>query len=326
MLEVLLDENFLGAFLLTLSMMGAGFLLRRTGTISSEGKRALTSLVWKLALPCLAFTTFMQDFSVGEMRAGGIVLAASFVLYAGWILLLRLCFARMGSTRATVGALMGTIGQLTLFTMPLLSSVGSTGALMDCGIMTLSFRVFLYFVAYPMIFRGQGTFRQSVRKVLLSPVMIFMFLGMGIWLLQGMLPAVNGVCVFRIDRTLPAVYRVFSTLSAMVSPLAMLLIGMNIGESHLTDTFRDISAWGVALVRVAVVPLCVFGITALLPAWFDADARMALTLGFSAPASVTIGVFCAESGVEEKFSSHIAVISSLLCALSVPLCYALASV
>ena len=319
-----MNPDFLGAFLLVITMIAAGYFLRRKNVVTADGKKAITAVIWKVALPCMAFVTFLQDFAYEDFLSGISVFIGSAVLYFAFMVLGRLLFRRFGKRRANVAAFMLSLGQLTLFTMPLLRSLGSDRAMLYCGIMTLVFRFMLYFVALTTI-AGEdgGSFRRSAKKAFWNPVMIAMLLGMFIFLCQGFLPQVNGVCVFRIDKTLPALYKVLSALSDMVSPLAMLLIGMNIGACNIKKTLQDGPAWLCGGMRTLLCPLLVLCVTRLLSFFFNPDAALAMTLGLAAPASVTISIFCSTYEYEEEFASHITVTSTLLCVITVPVIYAL---
>lgn len=74
-------EQFFSAFLLMFTCITAGYFLRRKKVVTDEGKHALTAIIWKLTLPCMAFTTFIRDFSVDDLRAGGTSLVSSLLFY-----------------------------------------------------------------------------------------------------------------------------------------------------------------------------------------------------------------------------------------------------
>ena len=317
MIEALTNEKYLYAFLMMAVGVGLGYFFRRRGIIGSDGKQTIKVVIWNFALPAMAFGAFMNDFSPSDMIAGGVVLVSSLLFYVVFILVGKALFHKQNKDKADIAAMMGAIGQLTLFTMPLIESLGLTRALFYCGLMTLSFRSVLYFIAYPTIV-GRNTGRKPWKKVFLTPVMAAMVLGFFVFLTQGFI-CVGGVPILRIDLTLPAVYAVIKTLSSLVMPLSMLLIGVILGESSLAETMKDKVSWAVALMRTVLCPLIVYLVTFSLPSAFDADARIALTLGFAAPSSATLCVFCVSAGKEEVSSSRMAAMSALLSLFFVPL-------
>ncbi len=316
MSQNILNPQFLSAFLLVFVCLFFGFFLRRRNLVGKEAKTVLKTVIWDLALPCMAFSAFMQDFFAEDFRAGGIVLLAAFGFYFLFILIGKLLFSRLGKDASDVASLLTAIGQLTLFTMPLVSALGLTRATFYCGMMTLAFRFVLYFVAYPMIASGKGGIGQ-LKKVLLTPVMLAMLLGLAVWLTQGLVQ-VNGTPVLRIDLTLPAVYAVVRTLSSVVCPLSMIMVGLILGESDLKSDLSDKTAWAASVLHAAVFPALIFVTVSLLSGIFDADARIALVLGFAAPSSATVCAFAVAEGKEEVLSSRIAALSVLLSLVFIP--------
>lgn len=221
-------------------------------------------------------------------------------------------FSPLGKDKATIAGLMCGIGQLTLFTMPLVRALGLETATLYCGMMTLTFRFILYLLAAPLIVCSGEKWGNRIKTMLLNPVMIAMFMGFLIWICQGFAPFI------RIDRTLPPVFSVMNTLADLVCPLSMLLVGMILGESEISSVWKDKAAWASAAIRTVICPICVFAIAKCLPVLFDHDAVLALTLGFAAPASVTLCAFCAVSGKEETLASRIVALATLICIITIP--------
>ena len=55
-MDILTDENFVGAIFTSLSFIFVGFILRRKNIINNNGKEFLTIIVLKIALPAMAFS------------------------------------------------------------------------------------------------------------------------------------------------------------------------------------------------------------------------------------------------------------------------------
>ena len=317
MKELIFSSSFFYPFLLMFVCLAFGYTLSRGGRVRQGGKEILQAVIWNLALPCLSFTAFMQDISLADIQRGAWVLTSSLLLYLGFIYLGKAVFRSVGQSKAAVASLMGAIGQVTLFTLPLLSAMERTDAVFFCGLITLPFRFVLYFLAYPMIL-SEKNFKVRIKKALLTPVMIAMILGLVCWLCQNAL-VVGNVRVLRLDESASAVYAVMKLLASTVCPLAMILVGLILGETKVSDAFRDPLAWGASLLRSVVCPLVVFGIVSIFPGIFDSEARLALVLGFAAPASVTICTFAMAAGKEERLASRITALSTVLSLFTIPI-------
>lgn len=138
--QILTQGGFLRAFFQTVILIAAGCALFRADILGPGDKHALTTVVWKLAVPCMAFDAFMSDFNTQEFLSELGVLALSFVLYGALYALGTLLFRRAAGQDAKVYGLFCAVGQLTLFSMPVLQSIyagtGST-VLISVSVMTI---------------------------------------------------------------------------------------------------------------------------------------------------------------------------------------------
>ena len=331
---MLADKAFLGAFASSLALIFAGFLLRRRGVVDAAGKNAVSAILLRLAIPCMAFNAFMTEFDPAQLKSNLLVLALDAVLYALLMGLTPLLRRRFGAD-AALCALFAALGQITLFSMPILQAIYADAprdVLLACNMMSLAFRAMLYLVGYGVA-AGQSpdskSLAQSLRRTCRNPVMLAMLAGLLLWLTQGLQPqvTVNGqaVALLRVDQTLPALYAVSRTTAACVTPLAMLLVGLSLGESDLAGAVRDADAWLLAVLRALAAPALMLGLLLAVRAvpgvHFNEGQIMALLVGTAAPTSATLTVFCIRFHRREVLASRVCFLSTLLCALTLPLCY-----
>lgn len=335
---MLADAAFLGAFVSSLALIAAGWLLRRRGAIDAAGKKAVSVLLLRLAVPCMAFDAFMTDFDAADLRGNLWVLALTVALYALVMGVVTPLGRRRFGEDAALVALFAALGQITLFSMPILKAIFADDphdVMLAANMMTLAFRAMLYVVGSTLaagIRLDRRHLGASLRKACLNPVMLAMLAGLVIWCTQSLQPLVNTTTgpapLLRIDRTLPAVYAVLQTTERCVTPLAMLLVGLSLGESSFGEAVHDGAAWALAAVRALGAPLAMLGLVLALEAVagvaFNQGQVMALLVGAAAPTSATLSVFCVQNHRQEVLCSRVCFLSTLLCALSLPLAYAAA--
>ena len=332
--QVFTDPGFLGAFFQTVIIILIGYIFSRKQIISEAGQKAITSFVWKIAIPCLAFHSFMSDFDTLGLARGFWVVVLTIAAYLVLIFGSRLFMRKLGKKRARILSYFVALGQVTLFALPLMESMynGNTAALLSVNLMAVPFRVTLYSAAF-LAAGGDAvsgeSFGSRAKKILLNPIMIAMFLGLIVWLTQNIMPKVTVYGVtgsfLRLDISLPVLYKVVKTLSSTVSPLAMFLIGYSLGKTSLTEAFHDKVAVTVSVVRSVAAPLVGFGLALLLQLTglvsLDEYTVTALVLGLGAPASASLGVFCIRYQNEELTASRICALTALCCLVTVPLSY-----
>jgi len=335
--KVLFDLNFLGAFLQTVIVILLGYFFRRYNLVDNSAKKTLQTIVWKIAVPCIAFNAFMQDFDKKLFISGLRVLYLTAFFYALLTILGRLVFAKQGKSFAWVSGLFIAVGQVTLFSMPILQSV-YTGrdeqVMLYISMVSIVFRIMVYIVAYLIISGEKFDIKKigySAKKIFVTPIMISMALGIVVYLIQNITPQVitesGSYSFLRIDKSLPALYVCVKSLSRLLNPLSMFLIGISIGESDFKSALKDLKAWCVAIGRNFIAPVVVLFICYLINKTgimhFDEYLLITIVIGFSAPVSVTISITCAQLHKHEDFASRVCLISTLISLISIPLNFVL---
>lgn len=324
---VFTDENFLKAFSQTIIIIFIGFLFMRKGIVDASAKKTLTALIWKLAVPCFAFNAFMQDFEWNSFKFSITEFILAIIFYVVLILIGKVMFLKKGKDFSSVAGLLLAIGQTTLFSMPILQSVyenKSKEVLLYISTISIVFRIFVYIIGVTIISGEKITkenFLPQLKKVFVTPVMIGMFLGIFVFLMQNKIPAL------RIDRNLPVLYSTVKVLSSLVSPLCMLLIGMSIGEAKISECIKDKNAWCLAVLRNIFAPVLISGLCFVLQKTgiihFTEASLIAIVVGFSAPISVTLSIACMQYAKEEVMASRACVISTILTLVTFPLSFVL---
>ncbi len=334
--SVLTNQGFLGAIIASIVFIVIGFLLRKFSIVNEHGRDILDAVVMKVAIPCMAFCAFMTDFDQGQLLTNLLVLAIDIAFYVLFLILGNLIFWRFGKKKRKIYAILMAIGQLTFFSMPILAaSYGAeSGVLIPASMMSIAFRLFTYLYSY-MTISDEGitkeNFGHTMKNVFLNPIMICMFLGLLIWVSQNYLwqVEVDGASYgfLRIDKTLPALYKVFQFGNNMATPLCMLTIGVTLGEAKFLDTIENGLAWIIAFLRTFIVPLCILGICLLLQLTdaihFNEIQLAALVIGNAAPVGAVVGVYCVNANKEAYIASDSILLSTILSLIGIPLFFVL---
>ncbi len=335
-ISVLTNQSFLGAIIASIAFIFIGFLLRRINLIKEGGRKVLNTVVMNVAIPCMAFCAFMNDFDVDKLSSNLIIFAIDIVFYILFLAIGRLIFIKFGKEKGRIYAILISIGQLTFFSMPLLAATygSESGILITTSLMSIAFRLFTYLYSY-VIITGEKITKDNVgetlRKVFVNPIMICMFLGLLIWLIQNVIwqVEIDGICYgfLRIDKTLPALYKIFQFGNNMATPLCMLTIGLTLGESNILEAIKNGLAWVIATIRVLIIPLVILGICILIQLTglihFDEIQLAAMVIGNAAPVGAIVAVYCVDSNKEAYIASDSIMLSTVLSFISIPILFIL---
>ncbi len=321
----------------------AGFYFIKKKKLPENTGGILTKFVMTVCLPCLAFCSFMSNFTVQGGVDALVNFVLGFVFYVGFIFLGKLLFAFVkDKSKREVLAVLFAFGSTTFFGYPLVVSLYGAVAGNNFNIMNVAYRVFLYSYAYLAI-SGAGkndekTSTKSLMKtVFLNPIVIATMAGLVLWLLQAIPataivrrdwlspdPAVSyaeaaKVALWRFDVTLPWIFQAAKTLGNLASTIILFAIGCTLGGTNIADAAKDRYAWIWTILKVVVAPSIVLLVLFLLellgksmgfPQLISADTVHSSVITWMVPpATVAVG-YCINFNREKEMASHISLIAT----------------
>ena len=330
-----------------------GFLFTKKKWLPDATGSVLTKFVMGVCLPCLAFCSFMKDFTISEGIGAITSFVLGFVFYVLFILLGKLIFIWVkDQNKRTVLAILFAFGSTTFFGYPLVDALyKGTAAGNYFNIMNVAYRVFLYSYAYIVIAgisfgrkkRGEEIVEDGkpaasigvasvLKKVFLNPILIATFAGLLLWVLQAIpgsgfittdpytgAALKTGVAFWRLDVTVPWVYKAADTLGGLSSTIILFAIGCTLGKGSVKSAATDKYAWIYTAIKVFLAPAVALGLL------FAAEA-IGKACGYNEfitielvnasvftwlvpPATVAVG-YCINFDREKEMASHISLIST----------------
>ena len=328
-IKAITNNDFLSAIFTTIALIILGFTLRKANLFNEHSKKTLTTILMKIALPCLAFTGFIIDFDTTILAQSGWIILFTVIAYLACLLIGHLIFHKYHTTRKSIYAILMTFGQITLFGLPLVKAIyGNTGVLVG-NIMSIPFRMFLYIYCFIVISETKlerGAIKDTLKNVFCNPIIIAMLISMILWIAQPILPKIVigdvNYSIFRIDKTVPWLYKSLSTIANLTMPLSMLLIGVTLGDIDIKSAFTSKTAWIMSIFRSIISPI-IIGIIVylflLIPnVNLSTEMVSAIIICFAAPVSAVVNTFCVTYNKEAITSSDTCFLSTLLLIVFVP--------
>lgn len=283
-------------------LMGIGWALCRGGKISRDGSRELANLLLYVILPSAILNAFCTEYTVEKSRrllcAFGLSLAA--LLLA--VLVSRLIFRRYPIDH--FGAAFSNAGFMGL---PLIQALlGSEAVIYSAPfIALLNFLQWTYGVS---VLTGQKG-GLTLRKTVTNPILLSLAAGLACFYLRITLPGVLSTTV--------------SSVAAMNSPAAMIILGVYLAQTDLRSLFTAPRLYANAAVRLLLIPGLTLAMFGLLPAslW---EARLALLIAASAPVGANVAVYAQLNRLDYTYASKSVCLSTLLSIGTLPLVIALA--
>lgn len=329
-LELLSNDNFIGAILSVIVFIIIGYLIEKKGIVSDSSKKTLTFLVLNIGLPCMVFKSFMTDFDIEVFKTDFVVLVLALIGYILLLVIGNLIFCKYDKEKRKEYAIMMTLGQVSLFSMPIIDAIYKNNeALIPINIVSIIFRIFLYgysFAVFSNVNNQKTSFLSNVKRIFINPIVIAMILGIIIWSTQNII-LINSTSILRVDITLPYVYKVITYASNITTPLSMILIGVSIGKFNIKDTLTSKRSYLISIFRALVSPLLMFLLIVITKEVFniqlDEYQVAGILFAFGAPVSAVVNTYAIRFQKEEFVCGSACFISTLLSIIIFPLIYIL---
>ena len=286
-------------------MMLVGFITARTGIVTPEFRKRLSTFTLHVASPCIILSSALESTIPASGMLTVLLVAALFfvVMIALGHLIARLLHS--SPSERGLDVLMLVFTNVGFMGMPVVDSIyGSDGvAMVAMFILMFNLTFFSYGVALIC-----GGMKLSLRA--LANPCIFAAIGALLFALSGLrLPAV-------IESTL-------TSLGCMNTPLAMLIIGASLCHSDIRAALTSPRLYKISLVRMLVMPLLILGLVMLLPI---SPMLAGVTVIMAAmPIAGNCAMLSDMYTPEDMTASQAVIVSTLMSAATLPVICALIS-
>ncbi|MDR2133256.1 MAG: AEC family transporter [Clostridiales Family XIII bacterium] len=304
------------------SIVFIGFIANKAGWLPSESSKYLSKIVINIAAPCAVIHSMSsQKFDEGTGLFVAVIIAVSF----GAFLLSWLCALPIVSLLRAPKEDRGVYWSFVIFPnngfmgFPVVTAVFGTQGLFYVILSNMSAIIMQYTLCITLIkrdaaARSHGDLRKesmaSRLKSLFDVPLDTALLGLFIFLLK--IPVHEGLM------------DMFSYVGAMMVPLSMIIIGIQLSQSNLREALINPRLIVISVLRLAIVPFLIF----ILLEFVDMDAlvRCVIALSFAMPCAVLPVVFAQEYGANAKLAAEGAFLSTLLSMASLPVACILLSI
>lgn len=224
-------------------MIIPGFILSKMNVIDEHQSKGISSVIINLTWPCLIVISLQQDFS-RELCINMGILACAMVAAIGIAFILAKGASRlmrMDTSKTYLMMFMLMFGNTGFMGIPVCNVLyGGEGtfyaALVDCVQ-----DIFIFTAGLIMIEKSTGR---------------HISLGIRHFLTPGFASIVIGLILFVCGITLPQVISVpMETISSATSPLAMLVVGYQLGKVNFREMIGDMRLYVLSFLRLIAIPL-----------------------------------------------------------------------
>lgn len=335
--KTLTTPSIISAITSTIFIILLGFYLRKKNIFTEAFGKNLAKVTLTVALPALAFNSFMAPIDGKTLSEGISVLIWGFLIILIFMFVGPFLYPKVQKSEREVMGILTTFGSTTFFGIPIVGAVLGPKGIMYSSIFNIGYRVFLYSYAYIKM-SGLKMEMKNVKKMLVNPIVIATFLGLFLWLVQPYAPTVNvptfvkgvvnpaagmhSVAFFRIDQTALWLWTPLNYLSQLASPLAWLSIGVTLGSISFKEATSNKLSWYYAANKVILVPLFTLVVAGILSSMgilsmsYVAIATMVIMM--ATPTATVASAYAISFNRNAVLASNASLVSTVLAVVAMP--------
>lgn len=296
---LLLKQNFIMFIYLMI-----GYFLYKKKLVSQQGCADIGKMLLYIIMPVAIFRSYIAEFS-WELFEG---LAVSFTA-AVLSLLLSICISRFAfSSNQAVERFGAAFSNAGFIGIPLVQmTLGSENVLyISSFVALLNILQWTYGV---LTMTGDRQYI-SFKKIRTNPIVISFF---------------AGIAIFCLPVTLPdTLQNVIGTISSMNGPLAMIVLGIYLGQIPLTELFTEKIVYKCVLVRLLLIPALTIILMMAFPAKY-LMIKLAILIVASAPVGSNVAIFAQLFNQNYSRSVKEVCFSTLACIITMPILVGIAN-
>jgi len=279
-----------------------GIICFKTSVITKDGNKELSKMVLSVVNPIVIFMAYyQQDYNSQLVKnlllSFGLSILSFAVLIAGAYILIPAKTANSEIERfSTIYSNCGFMG------IPLIQALcGSTGVFYLTAYLTVF--NFLIWTHGIILLSGERNFK-NILKVLYSPVILSIVLGIIMFFLQIKIPSVLSESL--------------GFIADLNTPLAMIVSGVTMADTNIIQLIKKKRIYYTSFLKLFLFPAILVIIFAIIPN-IDSVVRMTIIIAASAPSAAMCTLQCIRLGKDSLYASEIFAFTTVISIASLPL-------
>ncbi len=277
------------------------FLCYKVKILKDSTNQALSDVLLHFINPILIFVSYQTDFRQDMLAGLGVAFLMAVLSHVLFIFLAKLCIRKTEAHDYLVERCSLIYTNCGFFGIPLVNEIfGAEGVLYLTAYVTV-FNVLIW-THCVAVFQGK-TDLKSVLKVLSSPTIIAIIIGLPMLIMQLRLPQV--------------ILRPLEMIKEMNTPMAMIVAGISIGQADLKKILTKLRLYAVCALRMLIFPL--INLVLLKVLFGSGMVCEILMIAGACPSATMVTMFALNSNRDYRYSSEIFASTSLIAVVTIPL-------
>ncbi len=295
-----LASKVLFQVLVMLILITVGVIAYRVKLVSDEGKKQISNILMYVVMPAVILNAYCGEFDPTLVSGLLWSLALSVMIHLLGILISAVCFRSKADSRNALAQFCAIYSNCGFMAIPLIQSL-----LGDVGVFYASAHITVYNLlswTQGVILLTGKTSKKAVAKAFLSPTIIAAAVGLLIFF-------------FRIP-VLDLIRVPLQHISALNTPVAMIVVGISIAQTNLLSCLTDRKIYAVFSLRNLLIPAITLVILRFLP--LDDSILICALIEAACPTAAASVMFATKFGLDDGFASKVIAATTVLSVLTIP--------
>ena len=282
-------------------LIAVGFVAAKAKILTAEGTKCCTDIALIIVTPCVIIKSLIREYSAEIMKSLAKAFVLTLLVQVLMIFLSMLLLHSKDKEKERVlrfGSIFANCGFMSL---PLQQVIlGDDGTLYGSA----------YIIMFNLVVWSYGVFLISGDIKYIKPKKLFIN--------PGIIGLLIGIIIFVFSVPVPdIVYSSLNYLSAIYTPLPMLIIGYHLAQSNVLNAFRDIRCIFSVFLSLIVYPLAALGLLYLIGV--RGTLLVSVIISVSAPVAAITTMFSSKFGGDTELSVDMVSLSTVFSLGTMPL-------
>lgn len=287
-------------------MVGVGFVCTKIGLLKTEAVKGMSDLVVYIITPANIIVAFQREFRTDLLKGLGLSLLIGFTVFLLATFISKLLIREKDESKRAVLRFASAYPNAGYMGIPLQRAILGDIGVFYCAAYIAMFHIFIWSYGVRLLSPEKEKF--SLKKILLSPCIIAIFIGLILFAGSVELPTV--------------IYSPLNSLASLATPVPMIIIGYYLANSPLRAIFGNAYIYVGAFVKMIVSPLIALGLCLLLGLKGDVVVSGAIACSSSSAAMTTM--LATKYGRNTEVSAGMVSFTTIAAIITMPVFIALA--
>lgn len=269
--------------------------------ITDEVNKGLTEILLKITLPLMIVSSFVFTFDESMKKNINKTFVYAFLTFVIVAIISYLFLIPVKSKKRNILQFANVFSNCGFIGFPIMESIYGFEGVIYTSIFNMYFAIFTWTYGI-LIFTGKITFKE-IKKVLLNPCVIAVYIGVFIMKFNIQIPAV--------------IYSTIKTVGSMTSPLSMIIVGVILSKANIKANLKDWTIYYGSIIKLLVIPILLYLITLII----NDNSKVANTMLIlsAMPAAAMTSILAENFNEEKEYAAVIVFFTTLISLITFPI-------